>query len=364
MMPRKSVSGRPAVPTTHDFTFDRVFPPESTQADVYEEISHLVQSAVDGYNVCLFAYGQTGSGKTHTMLGREVVNQTTVSTSKRHSAAGMSRINAGYELVGKNRGMMPRAAEHVFAYCDELRSQGWEFDVEATVLEIYCEQVYDLLPPPEETHADDVASGGRKQHRRGASGGAMGMGAPSEVHHRHIGDNKFVTEVPGVRARPVRSPQDVLQILHDAMQVRATAETKCNARSSRSHTVFTLTITGRDVLQFGDAAEPRVGRLHLVDLAGSERLKQSGSANNSKLLKETQAINKSLSCLGNVIGALAKKTGHVPYRDSKLTYLLQHSLCGNSKALMFCNLSPVESALQESLVSLRFAEKVNSVRKK
>jgi kinesin family member C1 len=142
---------------------------------------------------------------------------------------------------------------------------------------------------------------------------------------------------------------------------RATSETNCNVRSSRSHTVLTLRIFGVD----NESSTTRQGQLHLIDLAGSERLKISGSIKNPKLLKETQCINKSLSCLGNVINALANdRNGHVPYRDSKLTHMLQHSLGGDSKALMFCNVSPVECSLKESLTSLWFAEKVNKVIRK
>ena len=144
------------------------------------------------------------------------------------------------------------------------------------------------------------------------------------------------------------------------LQIRQTAATHCNAQSSRSHTVFSMKINGFDSKE----GKRRVGKLNLVDLAGSERLSQSGSAKDPKLLKEAQNINKSLSTLGNVISAVASQNGHVPFRDSKLTYLLQRSLGGDCKALMFCNLSPQTFSTGESLCSLRFAKKVNACERK
>jgi kinesin family protein C1 len=345
MAPRRSLSGGKGKGKgkTHSFQFDRVFGPQATQADVYEEISQMVQSAVDGYNVCIFAYGQTGSGKTHTMLGAEAQQQGEV---------GSSATNAPmFELEGENAGMMPRAANHVFAYMTEMHDQGWQFEAEATMVEIYCETIRDLLNVPDGAKEGPVCEL-RKVRSRDEKTGAI----------------KLNTRVEGITSTPVGSAADILQILHKAVRTRATAETKCNARSSRSHTVFTLKIRGFDTNEtfVNGQTKPtmREGQLHLIDLAGSERLDRSGSASDKKLLREAQSINKSLSCLGNVIGAIANKAAHVPFRDSKLTQLLENSLAGDSKALMFCNLSPVEVSLNESLCSLWFAEKVNKCERK
>ncbi len=310
MHPRDSVTGSKCAPKQHTFQFDRVFGAKDTQKNVYEEISHLVQSAIDGYRVCIFAYGQTGSGKTHTMIG---------------------------ELAGGQRGVVPRSAEHIFAHCSRLQEQGWQFQIEASVVEIYNEQIRDLC-------ASSQVSGDTQKHK---------------IKHIKRPDGLFDTHVEGITTSNLHAAEDALQLLQKAMKQRSISETKCNARSSRSHTVFTISIAGTHA---GDGIR-RVGKLHLVDLAGSERLSMSGSASNPKLLKETQNINRSLSALGNVIAALANKAPHVPFRDSKLTYLLQHSLGGKSKSLMFCNLSPSFRSLNESLTSLWFAEKVSKVQR-
>ena len=175
--------------------------------------------------------------------------------------------------------------------------------------------------------------------------------AKLEIRHLPNSTRTIVTDLTVV---PVESPEAVLSLLKRAGHNRAVAETLCNDRSSRSHSVFMLKIAGTNPAT-GESIE---GLLNLIDLAGSERLSQSGSTGDR--LKETQAINKSLSSLGDVISSLANKDSHVPYRNSKLTYLLQHSLGGNSKTLMFVNVSPALNNFNETLCSLRFATKVNS----
>ncbi|PIL25221.1 hypothetical protein GSI_13110 [Ganoderma sinense ZZ0214-1] len=289
------------------FTFDKVFEPHSTQSEVFEEISQLAQSCTDGYNVCVFAYGQTGSGKSFTMEG------------------GQTEATAG---------MIPRAVEQVFRVADELKTKGWQYKMEGQFLEIYNETINDLLGKGEFD---------KKKH---------------EIKHEAKTGRTTVTDVNVV---PLSSPTQVRTLLQLAQGRRTVAATLMNERSSRSHSVFTLRIRGENALT-GESCE---GSLNLVDLAGSERLEKSGAASDKDRLKETQSINKSLSALGDVIAALGEKgegkgDKHIPYRNSKLTYLLQNSLSGNSKTLMFLNLSPLATHLNESLCSLRFATKVNN----
>ncbi|OBT87012.1 hypothetical protein VE02_03728 [Pseudogymnoascus sp. 03VT05] len=283
---------------TNAFTFDRTFGPSTTNEEVFGEISQLVQSALDGYNVCIFCYGQTGAGKTHTMSSAD--------------------------------GMIPRATHMIYEKATDLQDKGWTYSMEGSFVEVYNEEIHDLLGNPREF--DKV------KH---------------EIRHD---EKKKQTNVTNLKSVELDSPDAVESILKRADANRSVAATKSNERSSRSHSVFILKLIGRN----STTGETSEGTLNLVDLAGSERLKQSGAEGDR--MKETQNINKSLSCLGDVIGALGqgKEGGHIPYRNSKLTYLLQYSLGGNSKTLMFVMISPLEAHIKETLTSLKFATKVHN----
>ncbi|XP_047334579.1 kinesin-like protein KIN-14N [Impatiens glandulifera] len=288
------------------FTFDRVFTPEGSQEDVFVEIEQLVQSALDGYRVCIFAYGQTGSGKTYTMMGR----------------------------LGKpdQKGMIPRSLEQIFKKCQE--AQDWRYEMKVYVLEIYNETIRDLLS----SSCPDmgrITENGKQQYT---------------IKHDQNGN----TWVPSLTVKHVESIEQVYELLNQAEKNRSVGKTQMNEESSRSHFVFTLHISGINV-RTGQQVE---GILNLIDLAGSERLSKSGSTGDR--LKETQAINTSLSALTDVIYALANKQEHVPFRNSKLTYLLKPCLEGDSKVLMFVNISPDPSSASESLNSVKFAARVNA----
>ncbi|KAM4103027.1 hypothetical protein ACJW30_06G048200 [Castanea mollissima] len=291
----------------HSFTFDQVFMPDATQDDVFVEISQLVQSALDGYKVCIFAYGQTGSGKTYTMMGRPGNPE--------------------------QKGLIPRSLEQIFQTRQALKAQGWRYEMQVSMLEIYNETIRDLLSTNRSSSTDNGVAG--KQYA---------------IKH----DGNGNTHVSDLTILDVRSAKEVSFLLDQAEQSRSVGKTQMNEQSSRSHFVFTLRIFG-----INESTEQQVqGVLNLIDLAGSERLSKSGSTGDR--LKETQAINKSLSSLSDVIFALAKKEDHIPFRNSKLTYLLQPCLGGDSKTLMFVNISPDPSSVGESLCSLRFAARVNA----
>mmetsp|Transcript_62649 Transcript_62649/g.149484 ORF Transcript_62649/g.149484 Transcript_62649/m.149484 type:complete len:570 (-) Transcript_62649:107-1816(-) len=301
----KSVTGLSEQRTTWDFNFDHVFAPRSSQAEVFEELAMLVQSALDGYRVAIFAYGQTGGGKTHTMDGPPEDREGSV----------------------ESRGVIPRTVDLIFQEVEDLCAKGWQFDVSATLLEVYNEAVYDILAP-------------RKDQRA-----ACGTDSRQAVE-------QFVT-------RKVTDAAAVHRLLAKAAQERHVAATACNDRSSRSHAVFQLALNGQRWEE--DRQETVSGLLSLVDLAGSERVEKSQAT--GERLKEARFINRSLSALGDVIEALSRRgsdgTGHVPYRNSRLTMLLKSSLSGDSKALMFVNVSPCLCHLNETLASLRFAAKVH-----
>ncbi|KAI9804085.1 MAG: hypothetical protein M1825_001486 [Sarcosagium campestre] len=280
------------------FAFDRIFNPESSNQEIFEEISQLVQSALDGYNVCIFCYGQTGSGKTHTMSSDD--------------------------------GMIPRAVQQIYETAKGLEEKGWSYTMEGSFLEVHNENLNDLLGRAEEFDKKKL-----------------------EIKHDQA---RGKTHVTGLTAVNLDCPSKVEAILRKAATNRSVAATKANERSSRSHSVFILRLVGVNKTT-GEQSE---GTLNLVDLAGSERLSQSGAT--GERLKETKNINRSLSCLGDVIGALGqgKDGAHIPYRNSKLTYLLQFSLGGNSKTLMFVMISPLQAHLNETLTSLKFATKVHN----
>ncbi|KAK3259782.1 hypothetical protein CYMTET_31231, partial [Cymbomonas tetramitiformis] len=282
----------------HPFSFDRCFGPVANQEQVFNEVSDLVQSALDGYKVCLFSYGQTGAGKTHTMLGSG---------------------------TGVERGVVPRSVDKILQEAKKQRAQGWEFSMEASYIEIYNENFRDLLSTGTALPANNAV-----QHQDG------------------------FTMVAGSVREPVDSVEAAAGLVRRANSARIVQATQMNAESSRSHTVFMLYIRGTHA----ETNTSLKGALNLVDLAGSERLARSGAEGDRA--KEACSINKSLSCLGDVFAAIGSKSSHVPYRNSKLTYLLQPCLGGEGKTLMFVNLNPEPASSQESLCSLRFAAQVNA----
>ncbi|KAF7284477.1 hypothetical protein GWI33_022071 [Rhynchophorus ferrugineus] len=281
-----------------EFTFDRVFPPESTQEEVFEDLAQLVQSALDGYNVCVFAYGQTGSGKTFTMQGGEELDQ---------------------------RGMVPRTIDLIFEAIKKFNNCGWNYTIQASFLEIYNENIRDLLN--------------------------INNTQKLEIYHNE-GKGSTVTNLT---IQPIESAVELKQYMSLAHRNRATAATNFNEHSSRSHAVTKIYIEGT----LEDQNIILKGTINLVDLAGSESAKVTI---NDERLTETKNINKSLATLGDVISALFCKSKHIPYRNSKLTYLLQSCLGGNSKTLMVVNIAPFEECFNESINSLRFAAKVKEVK--
>ena len=304
-----SIVGPNAKGKNTSFSFDKVFGHDTVQDDVYREVSELVQSALDGYRVCIFCYGQTGSGKTHTMSG---------------------------DRTGPSRGIIPRAVEQIITNSMTMRKDGWNIVVTFSIVELYNEEVRDLLASNSSKDKDKL----KISNLQGNVTTISGLNSV-EIDISSLSAGMFQLE----------------SLLEQSSKNRSTACTGMNEQSSRSHALFMLDING----SHRDGTTFMRGGLRLVDLAGSERLDRTGTLTDAARLRETVNINKSLSCLADVFIALSNKSPHVPYRNSKLTMLLQDCLSGDGKALMFVNVSPTSASAQETVCSLRFATQVSQV---
>jgi kinesin family protein 4/21/27 len=321
------------------FTYDYVFDTFSDQESVYNSCVHsLVESCLNGYNATILAYGQTGSGKTYTM-------------------------GTGFDVrvPAEEQGIIPRAVAHLFKAIDIRKKQAEdknetppEFKMAAQFMELYNEEIYDLF--------DVTREPGKRSNVK--------------IHE----DSKGGIYTVGVTSQDVRSQEETIKVLQRGALSRTTASTCMNAQSSRSHAIFSIIIEQQRVVRMScesvDGIEqlPEVtefdfetlrAKFHFVDLAGSERLKRTGATGDRA--KEGISINCGLLALGNVISALGdvtRKASHVPYRDSKLTRLLQDSLGGNSKTLMIACVSPTDRDFMETLNTLKYANRTRNIKNK
>ncbi|XP_024363319.1 kinesin-like protein KIN-14I isoform X2 [Physcomitrium patens] len=278
--------------------FDHIFDEFATQEQVFEDTKYLVQSAIDGYNVCIFAFGQTGSGKTYTIYGTEA-----------------------------NPGLTPRITLELFS-CIKRDANKFQFSLQVYMLELYQDTLIDLL----------LSKNGTK---------------PKKLEIKK--DSKGMVVVENATLIPVATREELESVVAKGLEKRHTSGTQMNAESSRSHLILSIIVESTNL----QSQVLMKGKLSLVDLAGSERVKKSGSS--GEQLKEAQSINKSLSALGDVISALATDEQHIPYRNHKLTMLMSDSLGGNAKALMFVNVSPAGSNVDETHNSLCYAIRVRSI---
>ncbi|XP_038985906.1 kinesin-like protein KIN-12B isoform X1 [Phoenix dactylifera] len=320
----------------HVFTFDSVADTTATQQDIFHLVGFpLVENCLAGFNSSIFAYGQTGSGKTYTMWG---------------PPSALSDDGS----LDDQRGLTPRVFERLFLRIKEEQAKHSEkqlvYQCRCSFLEIYNEQITDLLDPSQKhlQIREDVRTG---------------------VYVEHLTEEYVFTV------------KDVIQLLIKGLANRRTGATSINVESSRSHCVFTCVVESRSKVtsycwavtrtsakSMADGSSSlRTSRINLVDLAGSERQKLTGAAGDR--LKEAGNINRSLSQLGNLINILAEvsqsgKQRHIPYRDSKLSFLLQESLGGNAKLAMICAISPSHSCKSETFSTLRFAQRAKSIKNK
>lgn len=299
--PKSDVADPPKV-----FTFDAVFATDCNQKSIYDKCgATVVEAVLNGYNGTIFAYGQTGAGKTFTMEG----------------------LSEPPEL----RGIIPNAFQHIFDKV-ALAEEHQHFLVRASYLEIYNEEIRDLLSKEPKNRLD------------------LKENVDSGVYVKEL--TSFV----------VRSSHEIDQVMQAGKKNRSVGATLMNAGSSRSHAIFTIIVECAEVDE-KRGEHIRVGKLNLVDLAGSERQSKTGATGHR--LKEATKINLSLSALGNVISALVDgKSQHIPYRDSKLTRLLQDSLGGNTKTVMCANCGPAGYNFEETISTLRYANRAKNIKNK
>ncbi|EDO49629.1 predicted protein, partial [Nematostella vectensis] len=297
--------------TNKAFTYDYVFGKSSSQKELYTDVvTPLLDGFFKGYNATVLAYGQTGSGKTHSMG-----TSFTVCTSDDEDS----------------QGVIPRLIQDLFRHIEQDKC---EYSLKVSFLEIHNEEIHDLLNP---SSTDE-----RITIRESCEGGI---------------------KIAGLMEKKVDSVQDMVQCLELGSASRVTGATAMNSRSSRSHAIYTIIMEQRGK---GIDSDVRKAKFHLVDLAGSERVKKTNAQ--GERFKEGVNINKGLLCLGNVISALSDEqrnpSTHVPYRDSKLTRLLQDSLGGNSNTLMLACVSPADSNYEETLNTLRYADRARHIKNK
>uniref|UniRef100_A0A8C9Z8Z8 Kinesin-like protein n=1 Tax=Sander lucioperca TaxID=283035 RepID=A0A8C9Z8Z8_SANLU len=297
------------------YTFDMVFGQAAKQIDVYRSVvCPILDEVIMGYNCTVFAYGQTGTGKTFTMEGER-------------SPDG--------EFTWEEdplAGIIPRTLHQIF---EKLSENGTEFSVKVSLLEIYNEELFDLLSP-----SDDVNE---------------------RLQLFDDPRNKRGVVVKGLEEVTVHNKDEVYQILERGSAKRRTASTLMNAYSSRSHSVFSVTIHMKEITMDGEELV-KIGKLNLVDLAGSENIGRSGAVD--KRAREAGNINQSLLTLGRVITALVEKRPHIPYRESKLTRILQDSLGGRTKTSIIATVSPSSSNLEETLSTLEYASRAKNIMNK
>ncbi|KAI9802748.1 MAG: hypothetical protein M1825_002770 [Sarcosagium campestre] len=296
------------------YHFDKVFSPAADQRMVYDEVvTPILEEMLSGLNCTIFAYGQTGTGKTYTMSGD---------------------MSSTLGLLPDQAGIVPRLLHALFG---KLEANETESSVKCSFIELYNEELRDLLSAEDGTKL--------KMYEENAAGRK----------------NQGVTHVQGMEEAYIQSADEGIKLLQTGSHRRQVAATKCNDLSSRSHTVFTVTAFVKRVSEAGEEYMS-AGKLNLVDLAGSENIQRSGAEN--KRAAEAGLINKSLLTLGRVINALVDRSSHIPYRESKLTRLLQDSLGGHTKTCIIATVSSARSNLEETVSTLDYAFRAKNIRNK
>ncbi|KAJ2808333.1 Kinesin- motor protein [Coemansia guatemalensis] len=350
------IGGSPAI--ARSFHFDGVFGPKATQENVYDKVvSPILHEVMQGYNCTIFAYGQTGTGKTYTMEGdlengpssvgsTPIASRIPKSTVEPTSAVGTDLLNS--TRMSQQAGMIPRTLYNLFYALDK---QSAEYYVRVSYVELYNEELRDLLVGTD--------TGGMAEDHTGMSrGGFEPMGGNLKVFDS--GSDKGVV-IQGLEEKIVTSAREAVGLLQQGAIRRKVASTRCNDASSRSHAIFTITVFIRERAVTVEGEDiVKLGKLNLVDLAGSENIGRSGAQD--MRAREAGSINKSLLVLGRVITALVEKNNHVPYRESKLTYIIKDSLGGRTRTCMIATISTAADNMEETVKTLQYASQAKGIR--
>jgi kinesin family protein 3/17 len=321
--------------------YNRVFDEIDDQETVFANIQPLLSTVLNGYNACIFAYGQTSAGKSHTMLGPN------------------GGTHAAFDMSKDQWGVIPRAAEYLFGEMYKAADEGnLSYKVKASFVQIYNENLYDLLKESSTQNADN--KGSSSFAKTGDRNQLKIRETPKPRRKGSLGDQHEVY-ISGLSEFRVQTEEDVMQLVEVGTKNRTTRSTDYNETSSRSHAILQLTF---EIEKFSPSGQRILirSKLSLVDLAGSEKMQLSTDVSSeSKHLRELTSINQSLSSLGNVIAALSTNKGHIPYRDSKLTRLLQDSLGGNTRTIILACIAPTVQHAHETVNTLQFADRAKSV---
>ncbi|PIA12989.1 kinesin-domain-containing protein [Coemansia reversa NRRL 1564] len=309
------IGGTPSI--ARSFHFDGVFGPKATQENVYDKVvSPILHEVMQGYNCTIFAYGQTGTGKTYTMEG-DLENG---------SSSGNTPM----------AGMIPRTLYNLFYALDK---QSAEYYVRVSYVELYNEELRDLLVGTD-ANAFESTGGSLKVFDSGTDKGVV---------------------IQGLEEKIVMNAREAVGLLQQGAMRRKVASTRCNDASSRSHAIFTITVFIRERAVTVEGEDiVKLGKLNLVDLAGSENIGRSGAQD--MRAREAGSINKSLLVLGRVITALVEKNSHVPYRESKLTYIIKDSLGGRTRTCMIATISTAADNIEETVKTLQYASQAKGIR--
>ncbi|PVV04574.1 hypothetical protein BB560_000925 [Smittium megazygosporum] len=333
---------------TKEYSFDRVYSPDTEQETLYEEIGKpMLEEVLKGFNCTIFAYGQTGTGKTYTMEGITSRDASNINPTHSQCNTPFAAKETTNSFIKQESGIAPRILFELFNQLDNMSAS---FDVKVSHLELYNEELRDLLVSND---AEDFASFAESKFNNHKS-------------RLELQDNisgKDGVNIQGLNEILVTNANHAIQLLQSGSRRRQVGSTRCNDTSSRSHSIFTITVRIRENIPGVSGKEIiKIGKFNLVDLAGSENIGRSGAE--QKAAREAGMINKSLLTLGRVINSLVDKSPHVPYRESKLTRLLRDSLGGKARACLIATISPSTSNTAETISTLDYALRAKNIKNK